>query len=145
VGSSPASALRFGGVAREDHAHVGTVVRGRINPRDRFVEPFEAAGIAARDDDKILVALIALPTGEPDLIYELFSRNHMRDVFVVMRPFGEKLVLYVDPSDPRIDEFTHGAHRVQRLAKASAGIREHRNLHCLGDIAGYPDLLIQRQ
>jgi hypothetical protein len=69
----------------------------------------------------------------------------MRDVFVVMRPLGEKLVLYVDPSDPRIDEFTHGAHRVQRLAKAIAGIREHRNLHCLGDIAGYPDLLIQRQ
>src|SRR6202040_1977888 len=117
----------------------------RIDPGDRFVEPFEAARIAAGDDDKILVALIALPTGEPDLIDEFLSWNHMRDVFVVVRPLGEKLVLDVYAGDPRIDELSHGAHRVQRLAKTGAGIREHRNLHCPGDIAGYPDLLVQGQ
>jgi hypothetical protein len=94
---------------------------------NRFVEPFEAAGIASGDDDKILVALIALPTGEPDLIDEFLSWNHVRDVFVVMRPLGKQLVLDVDAGDPHIDELTHGAHGVQRLAKAGAGIREHRS------------------
>ena len=53
-----------------------------------------------------------------------------------MCPLGEKLVLDVDSGDPGIDEFEHSAHRVQRLAKAGTGIREHRNLHRLSNIAG---------
>ena len=69
----------------------------------------------------------------------------MRHVFVIVRPLGEKLVLDVYAGDSRIDEFTHGAHRVQRLAKTGPGIRQHRNLHRLGDIPGYSDLLIQGQ
>ena len=83
-----------------------------VHPADGFVEPLEAARIAPCNDHEVLVGPIALAAGEPDLVGELLSRDHVRDVFVVMRPLGKQLVLDMNTGDARIDELAHGAHRV---------------------------------
>ena len=67
-----------------------------VHPANGFVEPLEAAGIAPRNDYEILVALIALAAGEPDLVGEFLARDHVCHVFVIMRPFREQLVLNMD-------------------------------------------------
>ncbi|MGC1891045.1 MAG: hypothetical protein WA709_34060 [Stellaceae bacterium] len=137
--------LQFLRRARENHAHIGAGIGRHVDPGHRFVEPFEAAGIAARNDHEILVGLVALAAGEFDLVDEVVPRNHMRDIFVVMRPLGKELVFDMDAADAGMDEFLDRAHRVQRLAEAGAAIRDDRHVDRLGDIAGGAHLLVHRQ
>jgi hypothetical protein len=130
IGSAPLL-----GRAREDHAHIGARFRRQIDPGDRFRQPFEATGIAARDDHKIPVDLVALAAGVSNLGDEILARDHMGDIFVIMRPLRIELVLDVDAGDTGMDEFPDRAHRVQRLAEPGAGIGDHRYVYGPGNIA----------
>jgi hypothetical protein len=51
----------------------------------------------------------------------------------------------MDAGDPGIDELSHRPHRMQRLAKAGAGIRDNGDSDRFGDVARDPHLLVEGQ
>src|ERR1043166_7946857 len=127
-------AHRFLVVAREYHRHVGALVGADIDALDRFLVPLDAAGVGARDDDEILVERVALLAGEADLVAVIFDRNIVRDVGMVMRALRKELVFDMHAGDAGAYAFAYGAHGVQRLAPAGAGIHQHRH----GDPPDHP-------
>ena len=99
-------------VAREEHTHVGADTGGHVEPCHRLFRSLGAASIGTRDDDEIFVSLVAGDAGIFDLGDEILARDRVRDIFVVMRPLGIKLILDMDAGDAGADEFAHRAHGV---------------------------------
>jgi hypothetical protein len=130
---------------REDEAHVRALVGGDVHALDCLLVALDACGIRARDDDEILVALVALLAREPELVSILLERNVVDEVRVIVRALREKLVLDVHAGDARAYAFAHCAHRVQRLAPSGTGVHDDGDAGGVGHVARDADLLRHRE
>jgi hypothetical protein len=109
-----------------------------LTPLRCALDAEEATGISARDDQEILVAPVSLAARILDLLDVFLNRNHMRNVFVVVRPLREDLVLDMHAGDASFAELPHRPHRVQRIAPARAGICDQRDLDGIGTAPASP-------
>jgi hypothetical protein len=109
-------------VSWEHQAHISADLGSGVNPLRGFLDAEESTGIGARDDQEIPVDPVSLAAGILDLLDVFLDRNHMRNVFVVVRPLRKDLVLDMHAGDARFAELPHGPHRVQRIAPARAGV-----------------------
>ena len=110
--------------------------------RSRLLETLATARFSAGDDHEVPIALVALPTGESDLVDEFPARRGLSLGPMVVRPLRKELILDMDASNTGADELANGAHRMQRVTEPSTAIRHGGNPHRIGDIAGDPHLFV---
>ena len=63
---------------------------------------------------------------------------------MIVRALGVELILDVDSSYARANEFPHGAHGVHRLAEARPAVGEGGNFHRVRDVSRHVHLLAHR-
>ena len=94
-----------------------------------------AAGIGPRDDDEVLVELVAGVDGGAVLADSLVDRYYLLPGDEAA-PLGRDLVLDVDSGDPGPDEGVDGAAYVDGVAVAGVGVGDQRDIDGLGHVPG---------
>ena len=109
---------------RFDKADIGAGFEIGVDPVDRGVEPLDRARVGAGDDHHVGVAA-GVDRGL-DLADHLGFGDDLL-AFVMAAFLGRDLVLDVEPSDPRLLVFAHGADDVDRVAVAGIGVGDDRD------------------
>jgi gluconolactonase len=132
-------------VARKEQPHVRADIGGHVDARDRFIQSLEPAGVAACNDDKISIDLVASTACEFDLVDEFVASHRMRNIFVIVRALWVELIFDVNSSDAGANEFSHRAHGVKRFAETGSAVGNGRDFHRIGDIGGHANLLVHSE
>ena len=112
------------GLRRFEEGHVGARRKRGVHARDRLFEPDHAAGIRARDQQKIRVCS---GRGRGADFGEIFVEWDHGLVVEMPAFFGETLILDVEPGDAALLVLAHRARHVELVAIAGVGIGDHRD------------------